>query len=75
MIKKGVRERLIVKMKLRASKGEVARLRSPWTSVEHQMERECLHSLLWKHCLSTSKWSCTSPFQSWTTTTMPSVIN
>jgi hypothetical protein len=29
MIKKGVRERLIVKMKLRASKGEVARLRSP----------------------------------------------
>jgi len=55
-------------------RGEVARLRSAWTSVEHQMERECLHNLLWEHCSSTSHWSCTSPFQSWTTTTMPSVI-
>ena len=35
-------------------KGEVARLRSTRTSVEHQMERECLHILLWEHCLSTS---------------------
>ena len=35
-------------------KGEVARLRSARTSVEHQMERECLHSFLWEHCLSTS---------------------
>ena len=34
-------------------KGEVARLKSARTSVEHQMERECLHSLLWEHCLST----------------------
>jgi hypothetical protein len=38
------------------------------------MERECLHNLLWEHRSSMSHWSCTSPFQSWTTTTMPSVI-
>ena len=35
-------------------KGEVARLRSARTSVEHQMERECLYSLLWEHCLFSS---------------------
>ena len=62
-------------IKVESIKGEVARLRSARTSIEHQMERECLHSLLWEHCLATSNWSCTSPFQSWTTSTMPSVIN
>ena len=41
-------------IKVESIKGEVAGLRSARTSVEHQMERECLHSLLWEHCLSTS---------------------
>jgi hypothetical protein len=73
-MKKDVRYRLIITKKVESIKGEVVRLRSAWTSVEHQMERECLHGLLWEHCSSTSHWSCTSPFQSWTTTTIPSVI-
>jgi len=67
-MKKGVKEKLIIK-------GEVARPRSPWTSVEHQRERECLHSLLWEHCLSMSHWSYTSSFQSWIIAVMPSVIS
>ena len=58
-MKKGVREGLIVKRK----KGEVARLTSAWAStVCKKEERECLHSLLWKHRLSTSNWSCSSHF-------------
>jgi len=60
---KGQREAHCQK-KVESIKDGVARLRSARTSVEHQMERECLHSLLWDHCLSTSNGSCTSPFQS-----------
>ena len=49
-------------IKVESIKGEVAGLRSARTSVEHQMEKECLHSLMWEHCLFTSNWSCISPF-------------
>ena len=41
-------------IKVESIKCEVARLRSARTSVEHQMEREYLHSLLWEHYLFTS---------------------
>ena len=56
-------------------RGEVAKIRSAWISVEHQRERECLHSLLWEHCLSMSHWSYTFSFQSWIIAAMPSVIS
>ena len=47
-------------IKVESIKGEIAGLRFARTSIEHQMERECLHSLRWEHCLSTSNWSCLS---------------